>query len=264
MKHLCLMCAVLFSIAGFVRAEEPATEESDSGGLTLEAEIAIPSSYVFRGYVLEEDHFIVQPQVTIGYDTQIAGLKVSPYITAWGNLTDMSAPGEPEWFNELDIYLGADIELPSNFTLGVVYNYYNSPADVFDDVHELGITLSHEDVLNPSIGVFREICDKGGTEDTYIELSVTPGFDVPQFEKLHLDFPLVLGVSPDKYYLDSNGDGTFWGYCSAGVTATYALNDHWSLTAGVSVVQMLADSVEASNKGDEQQYVGSVSVKYSL
>ncbi len=264
MKQLCLMCAVLFSIVGFARAEEPATEESDSGGLTLEAEIAIPSSYVFRGYVLEEDHFIVQPQVTIGYDTEIGGFAVSPYITAWGNLTDMSAPGEPEWFNELDVYLGADIELPNNFTLGVVYNYYNSPADVFDDVHELGITLSHEDVLNPSIGVFREICDKGGTEDTYIELSVTPGFDVPQFDKLHLDFPLVLGVSPDKYYLDSNEDGTFWGYCSAGVSATYTLDDHWSLTAGVSVVQMLADSVEASNKGDEQQYVGSIAVKYSL
>jgi hypothetical protein len=250
--------------AGQVEVSKEADKAAeDSGGFAVEGAITFPSSYVFRGYVLLEDHFIVQPEVTVSYGTHIGDITITPYFTAWANLTDASAPGDPEWFNELDLYLGADIELPEKFTLGIVYDYYNSPANFFDDIHELGLTLGHEDVFNPSVGIYREIKNSGADENTYIELGITPGFDVPQIQKLHLDFPLVLGLSPDEYYTKSNGDGCFFGYASIGVKGTYSLSDNWSLFASVDYVQMLADSTEASNKGDEYQVVGKAGVKFS-
>lgn len=266
MKHLCLMCAVLLSVAGVSRAADEAastTEESEKSGISLDAQVTFPSSYVFRGYVIEEDHFVVQPEATITYDTKIGDLSISPYISAWANLTDLSAPGDPEWFNEFDVYLGADIELPHDFSLGLVYNYYNSPANFFDDIHEIGLSLSHEDFVHPAIGIFREIHHEGADENTYIELSITLGFDVPQVKNLHIDFPIVLGLTPDEYYTKSNGDGSVFGYASASVDGIYTFDEQWALFAGVDYIQMLADSTEDSNKGDEYQIVGRIGVKYT-
>lgn len=266
MKQLCLMCAVLFGVAGVSSAaDEAATtqEEAETSGLSLEAQVTVPTSYVFRGYVIEDDHFIVQPEVTATYETQVGDLSIAPYFTAWANLTDLSAPGDPEWFNELDLTLGTDIDLTHGFSLGLIYNYYNSPANFFDDVHEVGITLSHDCMINPSIGLFREIHNESNDENTYIELSLTPGFDVPQIKNLHIDFPLVLGLTPDDYYTDSDGDSSLFGYASASVDATYVICEQWALFAGVDYIQMLSDSTEESNDGDEYKIVGRVGVKYS-
>lgn len=266
MKQLCLMCAVLFGVAGVSSAaDEAATtqEEAETSGLSLEAQITVPSSYVFRGYVIEDDHFIVQPEFTATYETQVGDLSIAPYFTAWANLTDLSAPGDPEWFNELDLTLGTDIDLTHGFSLGLIYNYYNSPANFFDDIHEVGITLSHDCFINPSIGLFREIHNESNDENTYIELSLTPGFDVPQIKNLRIDFPLVLGLTPDDYYTDSEGDSSLFGYASVSVDASYAICEQWSLLAGVDYIQMLSDSTEESNDGDEYKIVGRIGVKYS-
>lgn len=266
MKQLCLMCAVLFGVAGVSSAaDEAATtqEEAETSGLSLEAQITVPSSYVFRGYVIEDDHFIVQPEFTATYETQVGDLSIAPYFTAWANLTDLSAPGDPEWFNELDLTLGTDIGLTHGFSLGLIYNYYNSPANFFDDIHEVGITLSHDCFINPSIGLFREIHNESNDENTYVELSLTPGFDVPQIKNLRIDFPLVLGLTPDDYYTDSDGDSSLFGYASVSIDASYAFCEQWSLLAGVDYIQMLSDSTEESNDGDEYKIVGRIGVKYS-
>lgn len=267
MKQLCLMCAVLFGVAGVSSAaDEAATiqEEAETSGLSLEAQITVPSSYVFRGYVIEDDHFIVQPEFTATYETQVGDLSIAPYFTAWANLTDLSAPGDPEWFNELDLTLGTDIDLTHGFSLGLIYNYYNSPANFFDDIHEVGITLSHDCFINPSIGLFREIHNESNDENTYIELSIEPALhDVPIMDRLVLSLPIVVGLSPDEYFTDSDGDGSVFGFASIGIAGEYTFCEQWSLLAGVDYIQMLSDSTEESNDGDEYKIVGRIGVKYS-
>ncbi|HWP39536.1 MAG TPA: hypothetical protein VNL70_01330, partial [Tepidisphaeraceae bacterium] len=206
----------------------------------------------------------VQPELTITYTTDLGGLELAPYVGVWANLTDAPADGQPQWLNELDLYAGVDVALPHDFSLGFIYTLYNSPADVFDDIHEIGLTLSHSDFLNPAIGIYFEIDNRDtGRENTYLELSLTPGFDMPGLERLRLDFPLVLGLTPDEYYTDQDGDGEVFGYASASVTATYALSDNWSLFAGVDYVQLLADSAKESNDGDSYQLVGRAGVSFS-
>lgn len=268
MNKCCALCAavvLLLASASYAQdAEVPvASAEEASTGFSVEGAVMFPTSYVFRGYVIEEDHLLVQPELTLSYGMEVGDFVVTPWFNAWFNFTDAPAPGEPEWANEVDLTLGADIELPFDLTLGVSYIWYNSPANAFDDIHEVGLTLSHSDILNPSFGIYREISNQNGDENTYIELGVTPGFDVPNIDQLRLDFPVLLGLSPDEYYTDSGGDGEVFGYVSAGVAATWSFTENLSVIAGADYIQMLADSVEESNDGDEQQFVGHLTFGFS-
>lgn len=264
MKHKIAACAAALLMAvGSVRAQEPAKAEAAPSDFTVDLSLTIPSTYVFRGYVIQDERFIVQPEAFVTFNTTVGGLSVSPYIGAWANFTDVNAPGDPECFDELDLYAGADIELGHGFTLGLIYTYYMSPGNSFDDIHEIGVTLSHDCWLNPSVGIYRELCNEGGDENTYIELGVKPGFDVPNCEKLRLDFPMLVGLSPDEYYTDSSGDGEWIGYLTAGVHASYAISDNLLVMAGIEYWNLHADSTQASNDGDEHQFVGLIGVKYS-
>jgi uncharacterized protein (TIGR02001 family) len=243
-----------------------AQDDADKSPLSLEAKLTVPTSYVFRGYVIEEDHALFQPEFTLTFEHEINGVAVSPYIGAWANLTDAPSPGDPEWFNELDVYAGFDVDLGHGFSLGVIYTWYNSPANFFDDIHEVGLTLSHssdKDWLNPAVGIYRELDNDNGDENTYIELSITPGFDVPKVEGLHLDFPIFVGLTPDDYYTDDDGDGEVIGYLQGGITATYALGEHWSLEAGVDYLYLASQSAQDSNDGDESQIVGRIGVGFN-
>jgi uncharacterized protein (TIGR02001 family) len=265
MKHVSAMCAMVL-LLGSVTArgqETAAAEKAEPGDFSVDLSLTIPSSYVFRGYVSQDERFIVQPEAILTFNTMVGGLSVSPYVGAWANFTDVKAPGEPNCFNELDLYAGADIELEHGFTLGFIYTCYMSPGNAFDDIHEVGVMLTHDDPLNPSAGIYRELCNQNGDENTYIELGLKPGFDVPNVDKLRLDFPLLMGLSPDEYYTDSDGDGEWIGYLSAAVQASYALNDNVTLVAGLEYWYLHADSTQESNNGDENQFVGSVGVKFS-
>lgn len=281
MNRWCATCAAawLAAAAGLLSAQQtpnPADVEplpksepgaiddaDDDGGLSIEGTFFFPTSYVFRGYVIEEDHFLFQPDLTLSIDTEVGGFAVTPYFNAWFNFTDAPAPGDPEWFNEINLALGAEIELGGGFSAGVTYIWYNSPADVFDDIHEIGVSLSHENLLNPSVAIYRELDNRNGEENTYIELSIIPGWDVPQIDQLHFDFPVVLGLSPDEYFTDSDGDGYVFGYISGGVVGTFELTENWSIAVGVDYIQMLADSTEDSNDGDEHQIVGHAGLAFA-
>jgi hypothetical protein len=279
MKHLCAACALFVASIGIVHfaqaqgtqpargqseAAQAAAESSEEKPLSFEGKVTFPTAYVFRGYVIEDSNFMVQPEAQVNYTMQCGDLTITPHIGAWANLTDLPAPGDPEWFNEIDAILGVDIELPKGFSLGLVYTWYNSPANFFNDVHEVGLTLDHDDFLHPNFGIYYELDDDNGREDTYVEFGITPGFDVPQIKPLHLDFPMLVGLTPDKYYTDDDGDGTVFGYCSFGIEGVYSLGDHWGLFAGVDYVQLLADSTEASNRGDDHQWVGKAGVQFSF
>jgi hypothetical protein len=240
---------------------EPAAPES-KGGFAIDVTVTFPTSYVFRGYVIEEDHFLVQPEITLYYGIPVGDSILWPYIGAWMNLTDAPAPGDPEWFNEIDAYVGFEYEF-GEFTLEGIYTWYTSPADFFDDVHEVGLQLRHSHFLQPSAAIYYEICNKSGEENTYIELGLKPKLEPPPIQPLKLEFPLVLGLTPDEYYTDDDGDGQICGYASGGITATWALSEDWLLEAGVDYIHMLADSTEESNDGDESQVVGRFAVKFA-
>ena len=81
---------------------------------------------------------------------------------------------------------------------------------------------------------------------------------------------LLLGMSPDGYYLDSDGHNEFFGYYSVGVTFGLPLDlppkyGSWSANFGVNYIGILADSAEVANDGGEdyelQGFIG-ISMAY--
>jgi uncharacterized protein (TIGR02001 family) len=262
---LCAMLGILLAPCAWGQTSEPADTEpaEKEGGLSVEGALTIPTSYVFRGYVNQDNRFIVQPEVTVFYGLPFGDSILWPYIGAWGNLTDQPAPGDPEWMTEIDAYAGFEWEFGNGLTLEGIYTYYTSPADAFDDIHELGVILKHDSWLQPSAGIYYEICNKNGEENTYIELAVKPKWTTEQIKPLKLEFPITLGMTPDEYYTKSNGDGYCFGYLSGGITATWAFNDAWALEVGGDYIQMLADSTEEANDGDQYKLVGRIGVKFA-
>jgi uncharacterized protein (TIGR02001 family) len=246
------LAAALLMSSPLLAQTEPAENP-----FTVEGLFIANSDYVDRGYVVDDDHIHFQPDLTLTYTTEIAGKSISPYIGVWSDMSGAPQSGDPEWLYEIDPYIGVAMDLGSGFTLDFVYTYNNSPANGFDDVHELAMTLSHsseKDWLNPSINIMRELDDKNGGEDTYIELRLTPGFDVKQVEKLRLDFPLVAGLSPDGFYEDEDGDESVLGFVSGGIAATYAINDHWSLVGGVDYYWLACDATRETNNDNDRRW----------
>jgi hypothetical protein len=257
------LCAIAITTGLLLPGAVWAQDEAPESPLTIESKLLATTAYVDRGYVVDDNHIHFQPELTLTYTTEIGGISLSPYIGVWADMSGTPAPGDPEWLYEVDSYIGAAMDLGRGFSFDINYTYNNSPANGFDDVHELSVTLSHDDWLHPSVNVIRELDDRNGEEDTYVELKATPGFDVEQVKGLRLDFPLTAGLTPDEFYTDDDGDGSVLGYLEAGIAATYPINDHWSLVAGVDYYWLAADSTQESNDGDESQVVGRVGAAFS-
>jgi hypothetical protein len=142
------------------------------------------------------------------------------------------------------------------------YLLYVSPADDFDQVQELGLVVKYEHWLNPIVSLYKEIEDRAGTDDWYLELSIEPvlwkGFD----DKFELSVPVVLGTSLDGFYTDSDGGNAFFGYASAGLWAEYTFVEHWKVYAAVEYLHLFADSVEEANSGDDYKVVGRIGLAF--
>ena len=129
---------------------EPATtQEEPEKALSIEATLTVPTAYMFRGYVVDDSDIQLQPDISVEYTLQVGQLTLRPHGEIWSNvIPDSDHLGT---WNELDLYGGVAIDLPAKFALDLVYDYYNSPADNFDDVHEIGLVVSHDDFLQPHV-----------------------------------------------------------------------------------------------------------------
>ncbi len=225
---------------------------------SIDLAVQLPTAYIFRGYKDVENGVIVQPELTINYKTEIGGVTVTPHVGLWADMADHDN------LREVDFIAGATVDLPHKFSLDVIYTFYYSPNNDFEGVSEIGATLSHDDVLQPHIGLFRELDDSLVSDDpsTYLELGIEPEIPWKPTEKLTFTVPVTLGMSLDQYYTDSSGSNSLFGYISGGLHASYELNDHIELTAGVDYVQMLADSTESVNENDEFKVIGAVGMSY--
>lgn len=79
-----------------------------------------------------------------------------------------------------------------------------------------------------------------------------------------LAFPLGVGVSLGKYYQNEDGEDEFFGYATAGVTASVPLGEPGCVASvGVSVL-LLRDHAAEFNNGTDAQVIGTLGLRWSF
>lgn len=277
---LTLLAALACPTAAF------AAEDADpnTGALTLTGGVDWTCAYFFRGYNQEDSGLILQPKATLGFGlVDSDGLDVNGYVGVWSSVhgeKTASNGSNGAWY-EADLYAGVDFVLGGGFTVGAIYTLYTYPNGAFDSIQEFGVKVSYDDTdfmkdktgfaLKPYLGVYFETDDGNGSDDIYAEIGIAPTvYTLNDKSDMPVSFsvPIILGLSLDDFYTDSDGDNEVFGYVSVGVSATIPLPipsryGAWSMTGNVSYLFLMADSVEAANSGDEHQVIGTLGVGFS-
>ena len=240
--------------------KEPADEEEQKDW-TFEGNVQYFTAYMFRGYNNVDTGYIFQPELTLTRHLAInENLSLDIYGSVWSNIAeDTPKTSGPRHWNEFDAVAGVSFNL-GQFSVGLEYLWYNAPANDFDDIHEIGVLLAYEHWLAPSVGLYREIDDRNGEQDTYLELKLEP--TLPSLGPVELTLPMVLGTSLDGYYLSSDGENAFFGYAAIGLSAAYPLNDNWSVIGGVEYHHLFADNIEDLNSDSDYKVVGRIGVAF--
>ena len=154
---------------------------------TASADVGVFSKYIWRGFELSDDSFVIQPSATVAYKGFSFNL--------WGNLdSDVGNSSEDAKWNETDLTLAYDTSV-GPVSLGVGYIYY--ALDGIDDSEEFYISACLGDILlSPSLTVYREIAEAQGW---YINLGISHSFALPR------DITLDLAGSVGYYSSDDDG-----------------------------------------------------------
>jgi hypothetical protein len=190
----------------------------------------------------------------------------------WNSFHDNKPEGairNKHWY-EFDALAGIEFGI-GPLTAGVGYIYFHSPANAFDDIHELELKLNLDDskylpiALNPFFQVNFELRDNGGTEDTYAATGIEPSFE-GNFRKVPVtvSLPLTFGLSFDDYYTDKKGQNEFLGYISVAGVASVPLPirwGEWTLSAKVEYLYLDSFSVRAANRNNKSnQVIGTLGI----
>lgn len=289
MKTRILYSAILAAVAmpslALAQDMSPAQDPApNTGAIHFGADLNFATSYFFRGYNQEDTGLIFQPNI-YGYGELLPDADANSTINslrlklgAWNSFHSehdvAEGTGDEIWY-ESDLYAILTATFGQGFYASLGYTAYTFPGNAFDTTHEVGLSVGYDDTevwanmgheafaLHPEIGLYKEVSDGNGTEDAYGEIKLTPGLIIdremiPGFGKAAVTFPIVLGLSVDRYYLDSDGDNEFFGYIQGGVAVSLPITGiparygAWNLVGGVNYIQMLADSVELANDGGEE------------
>jgi hypothetical protein len=268
---------------------EKQAKDVTPGLLSIDAGVDFSTGYFFRGYRNETRGAVIQPFATVGFnlrelqDIGGTGIDVKPYVGIWNSIhTVAGGKDDPKAWYEADYIGGVEITKGA-FALNFVYTYYDAPSGTFDHSQEVGVTLSYDDsglgllpfALNPHVGYYREI-DNSATfgkhvdPGQYLEFGVEPSFDVKVGSlPVTLSVPTAVGISLDSYYTDSEGHNETFGYGSIGVKASVPLPvpdkfGKWDFHVGVTYLHLFADSVEASNGGGSNEFIGTAGIGWSF
>jgi hypothetical protein len=269
----------LFAMTSAVLAIEaaPATVATgdqgaaDETGLSLDAKVTYVTAYFFRGNNNADDGLILQPEATATYTFKVNDeLTIAPWFSVWNNVTDQTYADNYHYWDEVDLTPGVDITY-GRFTLSLQYAYYHSPAGNWEDIHELGASVSYDDseqlglpiALNPYVGYYQEIVNKNTIEGTYMEVGLKPEWSTEKCPA-KLEFPVAVGMGLHGWYANDDGHQETLGYASAAVEATYSITEHFYASAGVKYIRLVADNIVDANDGTENQFIGSVGLGFTF
>ena len=229
LRILVLVMVMMFS-AGSVYAEE--AKKAEEAKVTGSAAVGVFNKYVFRGYELSSHSFVTQPSVSVSYKGFSASLWSNIDSNVNGtqsvlNANYLSNQGKKD-LNETDLTLSYTYVI-DKLSLTGGYIYYGT--DYTAETEEVFVTASYDMLLNPTLSVYRDINEYGGT---YFNLSIAHSF--PVYKEITLDLGASAGyfAGSDDYwktydsatgaYTGKKYSGLHDGMVKAGLTIPVAKN----------------------------------------
>lgn len=269
-----LLLTVAFSVWGAL----PGLAQSvNSGAISFTAGMDLPSVYVFRGIVREQD-----PKLTVApYGTLTFGLRgtraaqttgevaagdVAFTLGLWNSLnTGSSGSGgftEHIHFEE-DFSAGLTLGLGGRLTVATTFSAYTSPNFQFDTIKEVNVKVAHGGWLRPYATIASDLgdgtFDSGRQLGTYLEVGARPTFH--PWRAVALTVPVTLGASVQDYYELNNEDHRF-GFVDVGGLVAIPLGGvptrfgAWQLRGGVDFYRF-GEFGRAANRGNANRVVAS-------
>lgn len=171
------------------------TVEPPTSPVSGSASVGVYNRYIFRGYELSTNSFVVQPAISVSYKGFTGSL--------WGNIDSdehvtqtLSAPDREghKSFNEIDLTLSYT-HVFGKLGLTGGYIYYGTKYTA--ETEELFISATYDTLLKPTLAVYRDITSYPGT---YMNLSVS--HSLPVFKEITLDMGASAGyfIGNDDYW----------------------------------------------------------------
>ncbi|VGO19862.1 TorF family putative porin [Pontiella sulfatireligans] len=228
------------------------------------AEVAVMSSYVWRGQVYNND-MVIQPQISVS-DHGVS-------LNIWGNYdighnnTDNNGD-----FSEIDFSLAYTLPIDINemaFDIGLInYNFPNSDGDSTTELFGTATILSWKDYVVPSFTIFGDIDEADGI---YALFDIVAPFQISDYFAVEAGFSMGYGDSSYNSYYWTNEDGKgadkgindYNFYCNASYelaeNLTASVNLTYTMLEGGSVRDAANDNYEAKDK-----VWGGVNLAYSF
>jgi outer membrane scaffolding protein for murein synthesis (MipA/OmpV family) len=223
---------------------------SDASQTKISTEVALVSSYVWRGQVYNND-MVVQPQITAS--------QYGVSLNIWGNYDiGKNYQGTSSDFSEIDVSLAYTLPLDINqmsFDFGVINYIY--PANGTGGVGKPSTTelfgtatvLSWKKYVIPSVTMFGDIDEANGV---YFLFNVVAPYQISDYLSVEGGISAGYGnTSYNDYYFGQNGNGT--GTQDAGINdynfygnASYEILDGLTVSVNLTYTMLEGGSIRSA------------------
>ncbi len=234
-----LICAFTLCVASLAPVRLYASE------LTVEADLALNSKYLWRGLELNEDP-VFQPEICIGYKGFSAAV--------WGNMeltdvyNDHGADGDTGDFTELDYIVDYSGSLSRfNYSVGAIY--YDFPHTSFTDTLEIYVALGYDCLLSPTLTVYRDLRANDGY---YVTAGISHDFDLQFFLNSTLSTSATVGCANrrmTRYYYGERKTAVTDALVSASLSIP--VTKHIAIAPSVHYSALIDGGIRNENLGDK-------------
>ncbi len=275
MKKAMMFGMVAVLVAGSATAQNDVVmvDQGDSNAFqpAVTVEMALVSSYVWRGQVINND-FVVQPQVTLS--------QYGFSLNIWGNYDlGNNMNGVSSDFSEIDFSLAYTLPLDINevaLDIGMIGYHFpangtgNTGSPSTTELFATATVLSWQDYVIPSVTMFGDIDEADGV---YLLFDLVAPYQISDYLAVEAGVSAGWGnTSYNDYYFGQNGDGTgtqdggwndynFYGNASYEImeNLTASLNLTYTMLEGGSIRSAADDIYEAKEK-----FWGGVNIAYDF
>ena len=248
---------------------------------TKSADFSVFSRYMWRGYTLSDEGYVMQPSVTF----TSGGFS----LNLWGNIDSATmlnetTMGKSDW-NETDVTVSYDWSFDKlSFGLGGIYYY----LDGGENTYEFYYTVSYDTILCPTLTFYK---DMYATRGIYAQFGISHSIEITDGITLDLSGSISYYAARKLYEYDADGnamDGTGnigpapLGHFTYPTKSYAALHDgtisasmtipvykELSVTPSVSYTTALSDKAKNHIKGmsvvrESDQIYGGITLSYTF